>query len=501
MQDLEPGRRALPEHEYSRFLRKWLDKFQFVEHPFAVWEADRERTVLPSLFVDRPYAVQLVGDPARPQSGFLLAGRGAGKTATREMIAYECIAGRIRRRALPIRYTDFTAVLDRAGGDPARVSLRDHVGAIVRAGLRVLAEEVPPAFFSLLIGEPRGLLLGLAAAYADPLTAAKLGRLAPADAIGLSWEQFTPVELLDAFAGLVTQLGANERRRYESLYILVDRADETAAGAAGALPLLRPLAVEGALLGIPHVAFKFFLPRDIGEQLLAAAEVRRDRLVIESITWDEASLVHLLEMRLRHYSNDYVGHMSQLCTPAAASIAPRLWRECGSSPRTLLRLCEAMLRAHVMRTEETFLEPRDISAALIDFGQQQEADRSRPLVAARHAEAARTGQPPAQGLYLDEADHVWIDGRQVAFPLSDLEFRLLKALYRAAPAIVSQEDLITAVWRGPDPAQDDAIYTKDEQNVRKLIARIRDRLEPEAAPGAWRFVRNARGRGYWLDPA
>ena len=120
-------------------------------------------------------------------------------------------------------------------------------------------------------------------------------------------------------------------------------------------------------------------------------------------------------------------------------------------------------------------------------------------MAARQAEAARTGQPPAQGLYLDEGDHVWVDGRQLESPLSDLEFRLLKALYQAAPAIVSQEDLITAVWRGTDPTQDDAMYTKDEQNVRKLIGRIRDRLEPGAAPGAWRFVRNARGRGYWLN--
>ena len=257
--------------------------------------------------------------------------------------------------------------------------------------------------------------------------------------------------------------------------------------------------VKGGLLGSQRVAFKFFLPQDIGEQLLNAAEIHRDRFIIESITWDETSLAHLLEMRLRHYSNEYVEHVTQLCTPVAASIAPRLWRECDSSPRNLLRICEGVLRLHVMRTDETFLESRDISGALIEFEQQQEADRARPLVAARQAEAARTGQPPAQGLYLDEGDHVWVDGRQLESSLSDLEFRLLKALYQAAPAIVSQEDLITAVWRGTDPTQDDTMYTKDEQNVRKLIGRIRDRLEPGVAPGAWRFVRNARGRGYWLS--
>ncbi len=499
MQDNEPGRRAMHEHEYSRRLWKWLEKFQFAEDPFAVWEADRERSVLPSLFVDRPYAVRLVGDPARPQNGFLLAGRGAGKSATREMVAHECIAGRIRRRALPIRYTDFTNVLDRAGGDPARVKLRDHVVAIVRGGLRALADEVPPAFFALLDEEQRGLLQSVAGCFADPLARTKLGRLAPAAATEMPWEQFSPVELLDTFAGLVTQLGGSDKRRYESLYVLVDRVDETAAGMAGALPLLRSLVVEGALLGLPRVAFKFFLPRDIGEQLLTVAEVRRDRLIIESITWDDASLVHLLEMRLRHYSNERVEHMTQFCTPAASTIVPRLWRACDGSPRNLLRICEGMLRLHVMRTDETFLEPRDISGALIEFEQQQETERIQPLVAARQSEADRAGQSPAQGLYLDEGDHVWIDGRQLELPLSGLEFRLLKTLYQAAPAIVSQMDLITAVWRGTDPALDGPMYTKDEQNIRKLIGRIRHRLEPEAAPGAWRFVRNARGRGYWLS--
>ena len=146
MQGIETGGRALHEHEYSRRLWRWLEKFQFTEHPFAVWEADRERTVLPSLFVDRPYAVRLVGDPARPQSGFLLAGRGAGKTATREMVAHECVAGRIRRRALPIRYTDFTAVLDQAGGDPVRVGLRDHAVAILRGGAARAGRRGAPGF-------------------------------------------------------------------------------------------------------------------------------------------------------------------------------------------------------------------------------------------------------------------------------------------------------------------------------------------------------------------
>jgi DNA-binding response OmpR family regulator len=59
--------------------------------------------------------------------------------------------------------------------------------------------------------------------------------------------------------------------------------------------------------------------------------------------------------------------------------------------------------------------------------------------------------------------------------------------------------MIAAVWREAASSPDDALHATDEQNVRKLIARIRARLEPDATPGTWRFIRNARGRGYWLS--
>jgi DNA-binding response OmpR family regulator len=106
--------------------------------------------------------------------------------------------------------------------------------------------------------------------------------------------------------------------------------------------------------------------------------------------------------------------------------------------------------------------------------------------------------PPEQGLYLDESEHVWVDGHQLEQSLSDLEFRLLKTLYRVAPDIVSQEELIAALWHDGSLDQDNAIYARDEKNVRTHIACLRKRLEPAATSGVWRFVRNARGRGYWL---
>ena len=158
MQGIETGGRALHEHEYSRRLWKWLEKFQFTEHPFAVWEADRERSVLPSLFVDRPYAVRLVGDPARPQSGFLLAGRGRGQDR------YARDGGaRVRRRshppprtAHPLHRLHGRARPGRRRPGPgrfARSRRRHRARGAARAGRRGA-----PGFFALLDEDQRGLL-------------------------------------------------------------------------------------------------------------------------------------------------------------------------------------------------------------------------------------------------------------------------------------------------------------------------------------------------------
>jgi DNA-binding winged helix-turn-helix (wHTH) protein len=106
-------------------------------------------------------------------------------------------------------------------------------------------------------------------------------------------------------------------------------------------------------------------------------------------------------------------------------------------------------------------------------------------------------EPANQGLLLDDGGHVWVDGHPLNPPLSNLEFRLLEVLYRAAPEIVSQNDLIAAVW-DTSWASEDALSSADETNLRKLVARLRRRLETRTTDSSRQFVRNAHGRGYWL---
>jgi len=100
-------------------------------------------------------------------------------------------------------------------------------------------------------------------------------------------------------------------------------------------------------------------------------------------------------------------------------------------------------------------------------------------------------------LYLSPHGHVWIDGEQMAEPLPELEFLLLKTLYDHPQQIISPEDLIRKIWR---PSEEANTMDVDEQNLRKLIARLRERLEPQNKGKESRFIKNARGRGYFLTP-
>ena len=490
------------EYGFSRRLWRWLERFGFTDDPFALYEADQERPYLPYFFVDRPYLHDVLGDPARPQAAFLMAGRGAGKTATREMVAYECAHARLRRRALAVRYYDFSPLLEQVQGDLALLNARHHIRTIVRYTLKTLAEDVPPTYFDLLEEMDRALLMGYAAEFADPISRLKLGRILPDEPVQLDWDALSPLEMLESLAELVIQLGQSPEARYQALYVLVDRVDETAAGPKAAVPLLKPLVSEGPLLQMAHVAFKFFLPIEVGEHLRQAVALRPDRLCIRTITWNEAALRKMVRQRLSYYSEDKIERLEELCTSGAkASAMERLIRACEGSPRTLLRLCQALIHHHVAHADatSTLITHTELIDTLRDFEHRLEVERAplSPIVTTRTAPSVPV-VPPESGLYLDVSGHVWVDGEPLTSPLSQLEFRLLEALYRQTPEIVPHEALIEAVWPSSAWTSDESTYGMDEQNLRKLIARLRKQLEPEASGQRSRFVKNVRGRGYWL---
>ncbi len=481
---------------FSHRLWRWLERLGFDDDPFALYEAEREHEYLPYFFVDRPYLYDVLGAPAHPQTAFLMAGRGDGKTATRQMVAYECMHGKFRWQVLPVHYYDFGLLLESVQGDVTQITVRHHLRCVIRAIIKSMADFVPAIYFDHLGEMERGLLAGYAQAFGDPLAQLKLAQIIPAQPLQLNWDALSPLETLSTLSGLVVQLGQTKQNTYKSLYILVDGVDDTSAGFHAAA-LLRPLVSERTVLETPHVAFKFFLPVQVGEALQQVVDLRPDRLCVRSITWNREALRDVVQQRLAYYSHETVKRLEDICTSAAkARVMDRLLDASEGSPRTLLRLCQALIHHHVSRTDDTLIDSVDVTETLIDFLQRREVERHPPVVETPSAPAATPEAPPETGLYLSpDSGHVWVDGQQLSPSLSSQEFKLLETLYRHAPHIVAQEELIENVW---SLSAQKADTSPDEQNLRKLISRLRQRLDVGGDGDEARFVKNARGRGYWL---
>ncbi|MBN1878199.1 MAG: winged helix-turn-helix transcriptional regulator [Anaerolineae bacterium] len=482
---------------FSHRLWRWLERLGFEDDPFALYEAEHERDYLSYFFVDRPYLYDVLGAPAHPQTAFLMAGRGEGKTATRHMVAYECTHGKFRRQVLPVHYYDFGLLIEAVQSDVTKITVRHHLGSVIRGIVKALVDEVPPIYFDHLDEMERRLMAGYAQAFGDPVAQLRLSQIITVQPLQLDWDALSPLETLSTLSGLVLKLGQTPQNTYKSLYILVDCVDETSLGPQKAAALLRPLVSERTVLETPHVAFKFFLPAEVGEALRQIVELRPDRLCVRSITWNREALRDVVQQRLAYYSRDTVIRLEDMCTSAAkARVMDRLLDTSEGSPRTLLRLCQALIHHHVRRTDDTLIDSVDVTETLIDFQQQLKVEQQIPEAESSLATATTSEIPPDKGLHVSPGSgHVWVDGQQITPPLSPQEFKLLETLYRHAPHIVTQNELIESVWPQSSWEADESY---SEQNLRKLISRLRRRLAVSSDSGEARFVKNARGRGYWL---
>lgn len=483
---------------------RWLQNVGFREDPFLLFEAEREGDDLPDLFVDRPYLHNTLGDPAYPQTAILMATRGQGKTATREMVAYECERGALQRRALPVRYTNFAHLLDTIEEDLTRLTARHHVQHLLRLLFKTL-ENVPATHFDALTDEDRRLLHGMMEAFSDPLRCLRLSKRLATDKapLRLNWEQLTAQELLETVINLIMYMGPSKQLRYDALYILVDCVDETRLGPEAAVPLLAPLFRERLLLEMPGSAFKFFLPVDVGRRLQQKVSLRPDRLYLHTITWKKPDLVHVIQQRFTCYNRDPSKSLEDICTSSIKhTVMDRLVKESQGSPRTLLRLCRTLFQYHVRRSDKSLIDTVDVSGAIGEFHHQLEVEAQKNVPVVRPVRATSPEERPGipeQGLHI-KGGHVWIDGKPLQPPLSPQEFRLLEALYIAAPQIVEHEALISEIWMQSQwMSEEEEGPTQDAQNLRKLISRLRERLASKRDGQSLHFVKNVRGRGYWLD--
>lgn len=493
-------------HGFGARLGRWLENFSFSGDPFAVFEADQEGEFLPKCFVDRAYLTNILGDPSRPQTAVLISSPGGGKTATREMVVYECREGRMRGRALPVRYDQFSYVLDLVSGDPLKITLHEHTRAIARLLFQTIKEYVPPTYFDALDDFEREQLFALATEYADPLTRLWLKKVMPCEATSIQWEGFTAAEILDTLINLTCRLGLTKEQSLQSVYILVDRIDELQlVSNQAAIHFLKTLC-DGALFNRAKLAFKFFLPQDLAEALYQSMPIAKEKVIIEQIGWDPAALRAVIDQRLNYYSRGNVEHLEELCENTIRStVMEVLLDRADQSPRKLLRLCKFMVRHHLER-EDTYsnskLDRTDLRYAIEEISRSDQMNQITSVTTHTPQENLTGGtvESDTKGLLIDRDDHVWVDGKLVSPSLSRQEFALLRVLYLRSPHIVPPEELINSVWVSNRlSSESEKSGNFDEQNLRKLIDRLREKLEPENDGKKVRFIRNARGRGYWLS--
>lgn len=119
-------------------------------------------------------------------------------------------------------------------------------------------------------------------------------------------------------------------------------------------------------------------------------------------------------------------------------------------------------------------EGRPFGEAFVDFVRRQRLQR----------------ETFPRGVRLDErTGEVYVDGRRIPM-LTDLEFRLLKALYERKGYLCDRYYLVESVWG------ESYIGQVDDARIEKLISRLRAKIEPE--PTDPRYLLTVRGRGYKL---
>jgi hypothetical protein len=106
-------------------------------------------------------------------------------------------------------------------------------------------------------------------------------------------------------------------------------------------------------------------------------------------------------------------------------------------------------------------------------------------------------QPNARGIYIDvDAGDVWVDGKPLVGAnghsplLTDLEYRLLLFLYGRLDRVCDKYAIVESVWG------EEYIDQVDDARIEKLVSRVRQKIEPDAAHP--RYLVSVRGRGYKL---
>jgi hypothetical protein len=293
----------------------------FKVNPFQYTNADQEDE-LKEYFVPPPYFQSVWGDPTRASTCIVFAPRGGGKSAQRKMLEARSLTSKV----LALQYTRFE--FESAQGlsqvdlnyhirNIVRICLmgllmqiyekglgtlnftsteRDHIKALAKFYLYDMnSEQVVNAVNSIMgpFGRVKEYissnLYAINSLIDGLLSRAGLSAVSGGVGGGVGKIEKPSKHHLENVVSLISSLG------FDSVYILVDKVDETnltGNNAKASFDLLEPLLRDLEILQIKNLAFKFFLWNEICPFYREYA--RADRIPQYHLTWKSDELRKML---------------------------------------------------------------------------------------------------------------------------------------------------------------------------------------------------------------
>jgi len=378
----------------------FADMHGFESDPFASTNSEDE-DLLEDYFVPPPYFVSVLGDPQTPKSRVIFAPRGGGKTAQRRMIEIRCMDPDIP--FVCITYDHFDS------GNLPNLSLLDHLQTLCKLLTVAILEHLDrhPDQANDLSDHEKRLVKVAAETFASGMSQSEYRTAFSAvkslgDRATELWQKYggviaAGINVAMKKAGLddisipaqlrsqAQNFDESARYFYEqlvdiingplrggSIYILVDKVDETAA--TNAKPAAAWSLIENLIQDLPTiekkgVAFKFFLWDRLRPHFYEA-NARGDRIqpaLLEG--WDSLQLRMMLSRRLSAYSenkisnfNDLLEHESRINGHLLLSLLAN------GSPREMIRMAESIAAEHTrVRMEKHRITDEEVTAGITKY--------------------------------------------------------------------------------------------------------------------------------------
>jgi len=398
-------------------LDDWLTQMGFFGNPFEALEATKD-PYLHECFIEPEGFHDIVGHANNPRTTILFAPRGGGKTANRVMVDHWCQRGvGVGGRIFSIAY-DREALKDLYLAHGRNVQAHHHVDAILKCASTAMFQYLTryPEQYTHTLFRSRRYLHSLMQTYLDNRTidltlerrnllSDRLNSTRIRQAINdkmLEQEIFGQMDLRgQSIVGLILSMlsAPDERVRIgpigcrnllvdfgdlalqvgmDAVYVLIDGVDEFAPfdkDPSAAATFLRSVFEDLALMELPRVAFKFFLPNEMQKDIIGREYVRSDRVYWREVIWTQTKLMEMLQARLGVFSHGSISTLGAITEKDfAGSIDSELIRCASWLPRNVLRLGALLFEVHVAEasSNSALLTRNDFDVAFTRFRGEDE---------------------------------------------------------------------------------------------------------------------------------